>query len=42
MKSLQIPIVDITMEDLQERTDLVVDEIFKRWPELKRVNNTQT
>jgi len=30
----------MTAEDLQERLDFVADEIFKRWPDLKRGHRT--
>ena len=33
----RIPYLDITMENLQDRVDLVAKEISKRWPDLKRV-----
>ena len=36
MDGLGIRYVVITEEDIQERFDFVVDEIFKRWPSLKR------
>ena len=36
MTRFNVPFLLITVEDLQERFDLVVDEILKRWPDLKR------
>jgi len=36
MKSLQIPFVYVTIEDLQERAEFVADQLFKRWPNFKR------
>ena len=36
MKSAEIPFVQMFVEDIQERFDFVVDEILKRWPDLKR------
>ena len=35
MNYLQIFFIHITMEDLQKRNDFVIQEMFKRWPELK-------
>ena len=40
MSSFSIPLVLITVEDIQERFDFVVDEILKRWPDLKRGDMT--
>jgi len=34
--NLQIPFVQMTVEDIQERVNFTTDEIFKRWPDLKR------
>ena len=36
MNSLQIPFVRIQVEDLQERVDFVMNEVFKHWPDLKQ------
>ena len=36
LKAFQIPFIHITIEDLQERTDFVTNELFKCWPDLKR------
>jgi len=40
MTSLKIPFIRIAVEDLQERAELVENEIFKRWTDLKR-NHTE-
>jgi len=36
INDLQVPFIHITKEDLQERVEFVAEEIFKRWPDLKR------
>ena len=36
LNTLEISFIRITAENLQERFDFVVDEIFKRWPDMKR------
>ena len=36
MNGFSIPFLRIKVEDIQERFDFVVDEILKRWPDLKR------
>ena len=35
MNFLKIPFVYIEMEHLQERTNFVLNHLFKRWPELR-------
>ena len=40
MKSFEVPFVQMFVEDLQERFDFVVDNILKRWPDLKRGDMT--
>jgi len=36
MNKLQIPFVELKVEYLQERVNFVMDQIFKKWSDLKR------
>jgi len=36
MQSFNVKFVEITMENIQERVNFALNEIFKRWPEFKR------